>query len=342
MNYKDKYLKYKRKYLILKNQKGGFLNFISNLLKKNEESHEINIDIKSQYKRTIGSCIKELIEASYELYNDLIKENVKTTIVCGGQSPAYYCLAIMNFKIYDPNLINIIILPHSKGGVKTEIEDENKLYCDRLKEKGITMNNNVIIIDGVHTGAGILALESALKSCYKKIKNIKKYAINTDEYISQIPVDKTILLKCEPIFSDVFPRIINSYHPRDFHDSEKFKTKFNLKDNSIAQMIIDIAKNYPKIKVDDTDWYKLNNVETEEIVEENNLRDEESIKLKIQEDNRGESFIPIILFNDEGDKIYQCPECKSKSGTNAPLYPNQVEFFSHDFLCPNKFSVPKE
>ena len=64
-------------------------------------------------------------------------------------------------------------------------------------------------------------------------------------------------------------------------------------------MIIDIAKNYPKIKVDDTDWYKLNNIETEEIVEENNLREEESIKLKIQEDNRGEFFTPIILFNDE-------------------------------------------
>ena len=317
-----------------------FFKFNSKLLKKNEEPHEVNIDIKSQYKRTIGSCIKELIEASYELYNDLIKENVKTTIVCGGQSPAYYCLAMMNFKIYNPNLIDIIILPHSKGGIKTKIENENKLYCERLKEKKITMNDKVIIIDGVHTGAGILALESAL-SCYQKL-NIKKYAINTNEYISKIPVDKTILLKCEPIFSDVFPRIINSYHPRDFHNSEKFKTKFNLKDNSIAQMIIDIAKNYPKIKVDDTDWYKLNNIETEEIVEENNLREEESIKLKIQEDNRGEFFTPIILFNDEGDKIYQCPECKSKSGTDAPLYPNQVELFSHNFLCFNKFSVPKE
>ena len=37
-------------------------------------------------------------------------------------------------------IVNIIILPHSKGGVKTDpsqIEKENNMYCQRLKEKDL-------------------------------------------------------------------------------------------------------------------------------------------------------------------------------------------------------------
>lgn len=330
--YKKKYIKYKTKYLTLKNQKGG-----------SNEPHKIDINIETEYKRTIGSCVKELIDESYSLYNELLKEG-EATIVCGGQSPAYYCLAMMNFNIYNPNLVDIIILPHSKGGNKSKNSDqfeENRLYCERLKDKDIKLKEKVIIIDGVHTGVGILALESALKYCFPRT-TIKKYAINTDNFISEIPVDKLITLKCEPIFSDVFPRLVKSYYPKDFNDGSKFITEFKLDDNSIAQMIIDISRNYPMIQVEDTKWYQLNNVETEEISKVERERKEKEEKLKIQKDNRGKKFKPIILKNKDGKVIYQCPECKSKSGTEAVLYPNNTDLFSHDFFCPNKYKIPEE
>ena len=312
-----------------------------NFFERNVSHKKIDIDIETTYKRTIGSCVKELIEASYDLYKEICLEG-KATIICGGQSPAYYCLAMMSFKIYNSNLVDIVILPHSKGGQKSENQlNENKLYCDRLKEKGIILNGKVIIIDGVHSGVGILALESALNYSFPTIETLK-YAINTNGYISKIPVDKTIELKSEPIFSDVFPRIINSYHPRDFHDSSKFKIEFNLEDNPIAQMVIDLARKYPNTKIEDTQWYKLNNVETEEISKVERERKEQEEKLKIQKDNRGKKFKPIILKNEDGKVIYQCPECKSKSGTEAVLYPNNTDLFSHDFFCPNKYKIPEE
>ena len=342
--YEYKYIKYKIKYLNLKNknQEGGCINYFRSCILgyKKINPKQIDIDIVTIYKKTIGSCVKELIEASFELYNEILKEG-KATIICGGQSPAYYCLAMMNFKIYNPNLVNIIILPHSKGGQKSEDQvKENELYCQRLKEKDIILNSKVIIIDGVHSGVGILSLESALKYCFPTITT-KKYAINTDDYISKIPVDKTIKLSCEPIFSDIFPRIINSYHPRYFHDSSKFKIEFNLDDNSIGQMIIDLARKYPNTKIEDTQWYKLNNIITQEIALEEQQREEKQKKLKIQGNNRGKIFKPIVIINGD-EKKYQCPECKTISGTGAPLNPEDYNLFGHSFLCPYKFSIPKE
>jgi hypothetical protein len=214
-------------------------------------------------KSTLGGCVKELIEESYKIYEYYLEKNKQTTIVCGGQSPSYYCLAMMNFSIYDPEKVNIIIIPHSKNGVKTNnYEDEfkeNKSYCERLKEKNIDLiNKNVVIIDGVHSGVGILALENALKHCFKNM-NIEKIAINAIKNLSEIYVDKEIILPCEPLFSDTFPRLVNSYYPRDFDNGEKFITKFNLENNQIAQMIIDISKEYPNKKIEDNSWYKLNN-----------------------------------------------------------------------------------
>ena len=59
--------------------------------------------------QTLGDCVKELIVASYSIYLNLLsKVNIHPiTIVCGGQSPSYYCLAMMNFKIFNPKLVNI-------------------------------------------------------------------------------------------------------------------------------------------------------------------------------------------------------------------------------------------
>ena len=203
---------------------------------------QINYD-KTNTHLTLSDCVKELLISSYKIYNEIIKSNIPTTLVCGGQSPAYFCLAMLNFDIYNTELCDIIILPHSKGGQKsTDQYEENKQYTQRLNEKNIVFKKNVIILDGVHSGTGINALESALLY-YNHNLNIHKYAINTDEYIAKIRVTKTYIVKSEPLFSDTFPRIVKSFHPREFKDSSKFITNFiNILNNSIAEMIIDLAK----------------------------------------------------------------------------------------------------
>jgi len=292
---------------------------------------------------TLSDCVKELIILSYKIYNEIIKSNIPTTLVCGGQSPAYFCLAMINFDIYDPKLCDIIILPHSKGGQKsTDQNEENKQYTQRLNEKNIIFKKNVIILDGVHSGTGINALQSALLY-YDHTLNIHKYAINTDEYISKIPVTKTYIVKSEPLFSDTFPRIVKSFHPRKFYDSSKFITNFiDISTNPIANMIIDLAKSYNRINLDDTLWIRLNHVVSEEIKENKKEFNEQQNKLSIQNKNRRIKFKPINKFNSNNDKVYQCPHCLSVSGTLAVEMPYDTSLFSHNIYCKYKYSIPYE
>jgi len=322
-NYYQKYLKYKTKYLNLKQYGGNPI--------------DLNIVFDPVTYQTMADCVKELIEASYNIYNDILRRGVQTTIICGGQSPSYYSLAMMHFSTFNPELVNIVILPHSKGGVKSaDITQENILYCERLKEKNIHLFQNVIIIDGVHTGTGILALESALRHCYPDLV-ISKIALNAQKGIAKIDVDKEIILPCEPKFSDIFPRLVVPYPTWDFNDHSKFITEFQgIDTNQIAQMIIDIAKVFPSTKVEDTEWYKLNNSITDEI------RDLKEIEFKKTEVEKLQTFgfyKPIILTN---PKRYQCPECKTISGTNAPLNPSNLSLFEHDYDCLNKNKIPDE
>jgi hypothetical protein len=303
----------------------------------------------------MGDCVKELIEASFSIYEKLLRKGVPITIVCGGQSPSYYCLAMMNFKIYNPDLVNIVILPHSKNGQRSKNQlEENRSYCTQLRNKGIILRPNIVIIDGVHSGTGILALQSALQHCFTGL-SIYKIAINATHGVSEIPVDEEIILQCEPKFSDVFPRLVTSYYPTDFHDKTKFVTEFIGIDNPIAQMIIDIAKSFPDIMVEDTDWFKLNNEITDlvrskreeekirklEIAEAIKLqhemkRKEKEIKIiREEEEGRmnamGQSYEPIVLTN---PKRYQCPICTNISGTALQV--------RHNFGCTNKYKTPKE
>jgi hypothetical protein len=111
-------------------------------------------------------------------------------------------------------------------------------------------------------------------------------------------------------------------------------------------MIIEIAKSYPEIRVEDTDWFKLNNeitdlvrseIEKEKIMK---LKRAEAIesqyKIEREEHEKrksaiGQSYEPIVLTN---PKRYQCPICKNISGTALQL--------THNFDCPNKHKTPKE
>ena len=303
---------------------------------------QINYD-KTNTHLTLSDCVKELLISSYKIYNEIIKSNIPSTLVCGGQSPAYFCLAMLNFDIYNPALCDIIILPHSKGGQKSTNQfEENKQYSERLNEKNITFKKNVIILDGVHSGTGINALESALLY-YNHNLNIHKYAINTDEYIAKISVTKTYIVKSEPLFSDTFPRIVKSFHPREFNDSSKFITNFiNILNNPIAEMIIDLAKLYNNYNLDDTLWIQLNHVVSEEIKENKKEFNKQQNKLSIQNKNRRIKFKPINKFNSDNKKIYQCPDCLTVSGTLAVERPYDTSLFSHNLYCKYKYAIPCE
>jgi hypothetical protein len=252
----------------------------------------------------------------------------------------------MNFSIYNDERANIIILPHSKSGQITtydKVYEENRQYCARLMEKGLKLENNVIIIDSIHSGVGILALESALKHCYPRIK-ISKYSINDDHHMT---VDRKYNFRCQAIFSDYFPRIVNSYPARNFDDSTNFITNFINLDNPIAEMIIDIAKNYPYIKVEDTKWYQLNNIITTEIEaartkykiqqekqKQYQLEKEESIRVEKETAlASAKTFEPIITINKYGSEVYECPICKLQTVTSEVKKNN----FAHAWNCPNQY-----
>lgn len=320
--------------------------------------------------QTLAECIKELIEVSYNLYNEILQSGISSTIICGGQSPSYYCLAMMHFKIFNHEIVNIVILPHSKGGMLSNQKkkyNEDKEYCQRINEKYKEgdIRQNSIIIDGVHSGVGILALERALKYCIPRI-NITKIAINYRIGISKIKVDREIALPCEPLFSDTFPRLVVPYHPENFDNSTKFITEFHIDKNPIAEMIIDIAKEYPNVRVEETEWFKLN----KEITPEFEKRKEEQKQLELEKAKRMEKqklrelekaerdkqneqlikqykiddthFIPIVLKNTKGNDIYKCPVCNKISGTDAPKKPSDTSLFSHNVYCPFKNKIPQE
>lgn len=203
------------------------------------------------------------------------------------------------------------------------------------------MREHVAILDGVHSGVGILAMESALKQCFDYIK-VEKLSINSIESISEIFVDKQFIVPCEPKFSDTFPRLIPSYHPRDFGNSDKFINKLNIEGNIVAEMTIDLAKVYPESKVEDSKWFTLNNEITEKVLQLKKekearilkqIKNKEEKKLKENNENKlkeeGGIFKPSIIKDKYGNMIYQCPVCKSKSGTSLEIY--------HTYNCENRY-----
>jgi hypothetical protein len=262
---------------------------------------------------------------------------------------------MVNFSVFNPELVDIVVLPHSKGGVQSlDKFNENKQYCERLIEKNIIVNDNVVIMDTVLSGTGILALESALMHCFPSIKEVYKISLASSKGFSRIRVDEEIVLPCHPKFIDEkFPRIVQHYLPAYFNNSSKFITKFiDLETNYVAQMIIDIAKDYPEIQVEDTEWYKLNHEITPEIkrlkdiesinqekIDREIRKQEKEIREREQTIKEGLSFEPIILTN---PKRYKCPICGNITGTAAVLHPTDTSYFPHSYNCPNRYKIVKE
>ena len=236
----------------------------------------LDIDLGFVNHQTLADSVNELIQISHSIYQRLLMKPYPVSLICGGQSPAYYCLAMMHLPIYQPEKVEIIILPHSKCSRKTtepsEIYQENYQYSQRLRENNIRVYPHITLLDGVHSGTGILALESILQFTFKVM--VEKIAINSCKGIAKIYVNQEIIAPSEPKFSDVFPRLINSYYPREFKDHSKFINQFQLEGNLLATMIMDIAKvYYEKGDVEKTTWFQLNNIVTDAIQEKRDARE---------------------------------------------------------------------
>lgn len=131
--------------------------------------------------------------------------------------------------------------------------------------------------------------------------------------------------------------------------SLKGKTQFiNIEGNPLADMIIEIAKNYPKIKVEDTEWFKLNHELTVEVLKAKKerakyLEQQEKDKqryadvygpiYRLQDKFKGTEFKPNIINRPKfRDIVYQCPVCKSTSGSSLEI--------THNWDCQYKFAKP--
>jgi lysine/ornithine N-monooxygenase len=291
MDYKYKYLKYKKKYLLLK---AGY-NKITHL------STQENKEIPSP--EVINNCVKSLIQLSYMMYKDLLEDyneinKSPITLVSCGQSPAYCSLAMMNFNIYDPSKVNIVIMPFSSYISDNEVNKEEIMsnYCKRLEENNVKLNKFVIIIDKIASGKGIKSLENTLKKCFKGINIFRKISVNefkvqlfSSLFISDNDMSKAndpeirqkveakmkeenvdqYIIPCEQYFSNTFPRLIPEYKPSNFNNKIQFRNAYLLNpnnseqtyytlNNQLADMIIDISKNYNgNIKdIINNEWYK--------------------------------------------------------------------------------------
>jgi hypothetical protein len=223
-------------------------------------SHQIKVNF-NLYEQTLGSCIKELIETASSIYK-VVKKAAETngpiSLVCGGQSPAYFALSMLNLPIYDPEKVDIIVLPHSKGGHKGDCSKEARDYRERIINGGIKLRKTVYILDTVHSGVGINSLESVLAFSYPSTQ-FRKISINHPSSPPQIPVDIRFKAACVPRLSDSFPRIVMSCQPHLFNSRDITNGFVNLENNPYATMIKEMSSVYNKINIEEMEWFKLNN-----------------------------------------------------------------------------------
>ena len=55
-----------------------------------------------------------------------------------------------------------------------------------------------------------------------------------------------------------------------------------------------------------------------------------------------ETYTPVVEFNENGQKIFRCPVCNFRSGTAAPLTPQDLSLTPHALNCVNTGRVPVE
>jgi hypothetical protein len=200
---------------------------------------------------TLENVADEIVRSAVEIYRFLLllAESKKQSIslVCAGQSPAYFALAIVNLKLYQPEVVEIVVLPYSKKGSVGNINKESDLYKLRLDEAGVYLRSRVVIFDYILSGVGILSLKKTLEICYPE-SVFGLISINQAGCTHSIPVYKQFTTSCISFLLYKQERIVQNYTPLHFLE-EKMQVGFiNLENDTLATLVLSVAnKNIIKL-----------------------------------------------------------------------------------------------
>jgi hypothetical protein len=189
----------------------------------------------------LETIAEEIVNVSVEIYNFLLLfANLKKqalTLVCGGQSPAYFALAILNLKIYRPEIVEVVVLPYSKKGLIGDVVKESYIYKRRLDEAGFQLRRCAIILDYILSGVGIRSLKKTLEICYPDT-NVGLISINQTGSTHMIPVYRQFTASCMSFLLKREQRIVQTYTPLHFTE-EKIKLGFiNLEHDDLATIVL--------------------------------------------------------------------------------------------------------
>ena len=74
---------------------------------------------------------------SHNLYSAFLSED-PSTVVCVGQSPAFICLCMKNLPIYNPNIVNIVVIPFSRPSIVCACKASVNLFNRDDSSEGVT------------------------------------------------------------------------------------------------------------------------------------------------------------------------------------------------------------
>jgi hypothetical protein len=183
--------------------------------------------------------IDEIVALSFEIYRFLLSEATQfgpITLCCPGQSPAYIALAMKNLACFNKDLVDVVVLPYSRGGNSTISLDERRIYGRVLKTAGINFRDNIYILDYVNSGAGINTFEKMLIS--NNIgRFIKKLAIVDPKYKPSGVFYKSFPSEYIHNLSDIYSRIIQHYPVANFMDIPFYADFINVDENMVATVV---------------------------------------------------------------------------------------------------------
>jgi len=191
---------------------------------------------------TLESVADEVVKSAGEIYDFLLflakAKRCSISLVCAGQSPAYFALAILNLKTYRSEIVEVVVLPYSKKGAAGQVTKESDIYKLRLDEAGVKLRGVVILFDYILSGVGILSMKKTLEICYPD-SLIGLISINQTGCTHSVPVYKQFTTPSMSFLLYRQERIVQYYLPHSFSE-EKMQVGFiNLETDELAALVLE-------------------------------------------------------------------------------------------------------
>lgn len=191
---------------------------------------------------TLENVACEVVRSAGEIYQFLLflaeAKRCSISLVCAGQSPAYFALAFLNLKTYRAEIVEVVVLPYSKKGAVGQVIKESEMYKLRLDEAGVKLRGFVILFDYILSGVGIISLKKTLEICYPD-SAIGLISINQTGCTHSVPVYKQFTTSCMSFLLYREERIVQYYSPVTFLE-EKIQVGFiNLETDTLAALVLE-------------------------------------------------------------------------------------------------------